>query len=189
MIKCFRFVDAFVLVNQHGRRNVNCKPAVGNLRYGKTIWQNCCKMSCMALLLVSITPTQTRLATNQAVAGCQTFVQKLENSSTFCNKSVHVARFTGPRQTCFAASDVNPVHGSRVILSNQTSVFKQLAATFICCNTGLNVGGKTRIIAVNTFCGNVAKQVARFCCRFTVASSKDVFERHIDRKCMSLCLF
>ena len=31
MIKCFRFADAFVLVNQHGRRNVNCKPAVGNL--------------------------------------------------------------------------------------------------------------------------------------------------------------
>ena len=131
MIKCFRFVDAFVLVNQHGRRNVNCKPAVGNLRYGKTIWQNCCKMSCMALLLVSITHTQTRLATNQAVAGCQKFLQKLENSSTFCNKSVHVARFTGPRQTCHTASDVNPVNGSRVILSNQTSVFKQLAATFI----------------------------------------------------------
>ena len=96
MIKCFRFVDAFVLVNQYGRRNVNCKPAVGSLRYGKTIWQNCCKMSCMALLLVSITHTQTRLATNQAVAGCQKFLQKLENSSTFCNKSVHVARFTVP---------------------------------------------------------------------------------------------
>ena len=96
MIKCFRFVHAFVLVNQYGRRNVNCKPAVGSLRYGKTIWQNFCKMSCMALLLVSITHTQTRLATNQAVAGCQKFLQKLENSSTFCNKSVHVARFTVP---------------------------------------------------------------------------------------------
>ena len=76
-------------------------------------------------------------------------------------------------------------HDSRVIRYNQKSVFKQLAATFICCNTlitGLNEGGKTRIIAFNTFCGNVANQVARFCCRFTVASSKDVFERHIDRK-------
>ena len=73
-------------------------------------------------------------------------------------------------------------HDSRVILYNQKSVFKQLAATFICCNTGLNVGGKTRNIAFNTFCNNVAKQVARFCCRFTVASSKEVFERHIDGK-------
>ena len=32
MIKCFRFVDAFVLVNQHGRRNVNCKPAIDGLQ-------------------------------------------------------------------------------------------------------------------------------------------------------------
>ena len=53
-------------------------------------------MNCMALLLVSITHTQTRLATNQTVAGYQKFLQKLENSSTFCNKSVHVARFTVP---------------------------------------------------------------------------------------------
>ena len=82
-----------------------------------------------------------------------------------------------------AASDVNPVHGSRVIISNQKSVFKQLAATFICCKNGLNEGGKMRNVAFNTFCSNVAKQVSRFCCRFNVASSKDVFERqHIDRK-------
>ena len=36
---------------------------------------------------------------------------------------------------------------SRVILSNQKSVFTQLAETFICCKTGLNEGGKTRNIA------------------------------------------
>ena len=158
MIKCFRFVDASVLVNEHGLRSVNCKPAIGSLRYGKTVWQNCCKMSCQAMLLVNITHVQTRLATNRVVAGCQKFLQKVENSFTFCKKSLHVARFTGPRQTCFAASDVNPVHGSRVILSNQKSAFKQPAATFICCNTGLNMGGKTRNIAFNTFYSNAADQ-------------------------------
>ena len=51
-------------------------------------------------------------------------------------------------QTCFAASDVTPVYdvNSGVILSNEKSVFTQLAATLICCKTGLNVGGKTRNI-------------------------------------------
>ena len=138
-------------------------------------------MSYKAMLRVSITHVQTRVATNQVVAGCQKFLQKEENSSTFCNQSVHVARFTGPRKTCSAASDVTPVCGRndiRLILSNRKSVFKQLAATFICCKTGLNVGGKMRNIPFNTFCSNAAKQLARFCCRFTAASSKDVFERH-----------
>ena len=42
----------------------------------------------------------------------------------FPTKSVHVARFTSPRQTCFAASDVFPVvqGDSRVILSYQKSI-------------------------------------------------------------------
>ena len=57
--------------------------------------------------------------------------------------SVYVARFTGPRQTCFAASKYSFVwRDSRIILSNQKSVFTQLAATFICFNTDLNVDGK-----------------------------------------------
>ena len=29
----------------------------------------------------------------------------------FATKPVHVARFTVPRQTCFAASEVTPVYG------------------------------------------------------------------------------
>ena len=31
----------------------------------------------------------------------------------FGTKSVHVVRFTGTRQTCFAASDVTTVNGAR----------------------------------------------------------------------------
>ena len=61
-------------------------------------------------------------------------------------------------------------HDYRVILSNQKSVFTQLAAlTSICCKTDLNMGGnKTRIISslFNMFCSNAAKQVTRFCCPF-----------------------
>ena len=54
---------------------------------------------------------QTSLATNQLVKGCEKLLQKVESSSTFFfSKSVHVARFTGPRQTCFATSHLTPVN-------------------------------------------------------------------------------
>ena len=39
------------------------------------------------------------------------------------------------------------LRGSRVLLSNQKSVFTLLAANYICCKTGLNVDGKTSNIA------------------------------------------
>ena len=48
---------------------------------------------------------------NQVVAGREKLLQKVESSSTFATASARVARFTGPRQTCFAASDVIPVYG------------------------------------------------------------------------------
>ena len=54
---------------------------------------------------------QTYLATNQLAAGCKKLLQKVESKFTFVTKSVHVACFTGPRQTCFATSDVPLVHG------------------------------------------------------------------------------
>ena len=47
------------------------------------------------------------LATNQVAVGCR----KLRVVLLFATKSVHVLCFTGPRETCFAASDVNPVCG------------------------------------------------------------------------------
>ena len=62
----------------------------------------------------------------------------------------------------FAANDVNHCvwRDSRVILSNQKSVFTQLAKkkknlkkpgqTHQCCNTGLNVGGKTCNVTVES---------------------------------------
>ena len=38
--------------------------------------------------------------------------RKLRVVILFATNCVHVARFTGPRQTCFAKSDVTPVHGA-----------------------------------------------------------------------------
>ena len=51
---------------------------------------------------------------------------------------------------------------SRVLLCNQKSVFTQIAASFICCKTGLSVGGKTRDIAFQ----HVRQQWSHFCCPF-----------------------
>ena len=73
----------------------------------------------------ALPPTnQTCLTTNQIVAGFKKLLQKLEGNSR--TKSVQVARFTGPRETCFVAS---VWRDSRVILTNQTSVFTELATT------------------------------------------------------------
>ena len=45
------------------------------------VLQSCCKTSSIAMLRV-----QTCLSTNQLVAGCGKLSQKVESSSTFCNK-------------------------------------------------------------------------------------------------------
>ena len=39
------------------------------------------------------------------------FCRKKREALPFATKSVHAVRFTGPRQTCFAASDVNLGNG------------------------------------------------------------------------------
>ena len=54
---------------------------------------------------------QTCLATNQLVAGCEKLLQRRDCNSTFAAQSVHVARFTDPRQTCLVARGVTPVYG------------------------------------------------------------------------------
>ena len=50
--------------------------------------------------------------TNRVVTDCEKLLQTVESSSIFFyNKISNVARFTGPRQTCFAAGYVNTVYG------------------------------------------------------------------------------
>lgn len=64
------------------------------------------------MLRILLPTSQTCLAKNQVVASCEKFLQKVESSSIFSTKSEHVAHFTGPRQTRFAASNVTPVYGA-----------------------------------------------------------------------------
>ena len=52
------------------------------------------------------TNVQTYLATNQVVADCGSSCKMLRVVLLFATNSVDFARFTGPRQTCMAASDV-----------------------------------------------------------------------------------
>ena len=54
---------------------------------------------------------QTCLATNQIVAVSKCCCRKHRAVLLFETKYVHVARFTGPRQTCFAVTEVTPMYG------------------------------------------------------------------------------
>ena len=87
---------------------------------------------------------------NGNVACFTTHWLKLSFNKSGCSKicTWYVARFTGPKQTCFTASDVNPVYGVTPtkfypIRSQYSTTCKNL----ICCKTGLNVGGKTCNVA------------------------------------------
>ena len=75
-------------------------------RYGKT--GN--KMSRIAMLRVlppMFKPVSQQVRLLQVAKSCRT---KQRVVLLFGTKSVHVARFTDPRQTCLAESDVNPVY-------------------------------------------------------------------------------
>ena len=65
----------------------------------------------------------------------------------FAKKSVHVyaAHFTGPVETCFAATDVNPLYG--MTQSNYESLFTQL----IFLNMHLILSVSSRLICFNFF--------------------------------------
>ena len=55
---------------------------------------------------------QTCLATNQVAAGCEHLLQKVESSSTFCDKICTCCAFYLPKSNFFCtASDVTPVYG------------------------------------------------------------------------------
>ena len=50
--------------------------------------------------------------TDRVVTDCEKLLQTVESSSIFFYNTIsNVVRFTGPRQTCFAASYVNTVYG------------------------------------------------------------------------------
>ena len=65
------------------------------------------------MLRVLPTTNKTCLATNQVDAGCEKLLQKVGRGFfLFVTKSVNVAHFTGPTQTCFATSDLTTMYGA-----------------------------------------------------------------------------
>ena len=87
-------------------------------------------------------------------------LQKVEISSTFCNKICICYAFYWPKANLFCNKWCNSRiwHDSRVILSNR----RQYLRNFICRKTGLNVGDKTRNIAFH----HVLQQCCRTSCTF-----------------------
>ena len=86
--------------------------------YFKHIYQK--RAFCFKLLQNKLNTDVARLTTQESNLSCNKSRccrwQKVVAESrvlevTFAKKSVHVARFTGLRQTCFAASDVRSMYG------------------------------------------------------------------------------
>ena len=96
------------------------KKLTWNSRYGKTgnknvqlVFQHCCKTSWIAISSRVFYHPRIKLVTQQIslLQVAKSCCRGEEEVLIFATKPVHVARFTGPRQTCFAASDVNYVYG------------------------------------------------------------------------------
>lgn len=64
---------------------------------------------CFAFYHTRIKPVLHQIRLLHVAKSC---CRKLRVVILFATNCVHVARFTGPRQTCFAISDVTPVHGA-----------------------------------------------------------------------------
>ena len=77
-------------------------------KHMQLVLQYCCKTKLKNDVARFTTHVPTCLATNQDVGGCEKLLQKVESSSTFCNKICACCAFYRPKATCFAASDVTP---------------------------------------------------------------------------------
>ena len=90
--------------------------------------------------------------------------EKVGSSSTFCNKICTCGALYRPMANLFCNKwrNSHEKHDSCVIFSNQKSVFTQLATTWFVWTWVV----KRATFLFNSFCSNVAKQVASFCCPF-----------------------
>ena len=84
--------------------------------------------------------------------------------------SVNVARFTRPRQTCFAATCVTPVYG----VTPEVSIHATCSNLFF-FETGLNVGGKTSNIAFQL----VLHQCCKASCTFLLPVLPRLYARAV----------
>ena len=110
-----------------------------------------------------------RLRSNQSdqvVAGCKTFLQKVESSSTSCNTICSFCAFYRPKANmfwCFVANDATPVYG--VTPAYQKSEFTQL--NHLICSVAKQVwpvGDKTH----NTAFQLALKQCCKTSCTFVL---------------------
>ena len=96
---------------------MQCAFSSFEFKVGKTEAKTCnlfCNTAAKRVELISdvgsFTTHESNLSYNtQVVAGCENLLQKVESNLPFATKSVRVARYTGPRQTCSATGDVTPV--------------------------------------------------------------------------------
>ena len=91
----------------------------------EVVLRHCCKLSWTAMMRDLPSTNQTCPATNQVVAGCETLLQTVESSSAFCNKIRACCGFYRPKTNLFRVW-----RDSRVMLSNQKTVFTELATTW-----------------------------------------------------------
>ena len=91
------------------------------------------------MMCVFPSTSQACLATNQDVAGCETLLQTVDSSSTFCNKL----------RVCYGFNRTNLSRvwrDSRVNFIQSEDSIHGTCINLICCKTGLNLVGKTRNI-------------------------------------------
>ena len=148
-----------------------------SIRSGKTgnineqlVLQHCSKTSWNAMMRVLPPTSQTCLATNQVVASCETFLQKVESSSTFCIKFGRSYALYRPKANLFSSKWLNSRvwRDCRVILSSRSLCSRNLKTDLLQDRfwTWL-VKRKTSLS--DSFWSNVEKQAPSFCERFTVA--------------------
>ena len=117
------------------------------------VLQHCCKTSWIVVLHV-LPPT------NQA---CLQQIRKLQVEKSFYSRE-KVESST----TCLADKwrNFRVCCDSREILSNQKSVFTQVATAWFAARQVWTKVVKRTALLFKSFCGSVAKQVARSCCPF-----------------------
>ena len=72
--------------------------------YSKTSWK-----TILRVLPPTFKPVLQKIKLSQVAQNC---CRKSKVVLRFATKSVHVARFTDPRRTCFTASEVIPIYGA-----------------------------------------------------------------------------
>ena len=131
------------------------------------------RATCFATLLQSellrVLPPNNRtfLATNEVISSSETFWQKVDSSSLFCN-SVHMLRVL-PAQGKLVLQQVTQPPCTTWVPPNCIQPEVSIHATWYVARQVWFLNGNMRNIAFQLFCRN-AKQVARFRCPFDRSS-------------------